>query len=287
MTLPKSLGLVPQYYAPSSWWEHVPVAHAIVEYTKPDVIVELGSHYGVSFFSFCEAAREYSKDTYIYAVDSWEGDSQAGFYKNDVFEKVNNHRKQYHSQRAELLRCMFDEANSYFPDKSIDLLHIDGLHTYEAVKHDFELWQPKLKDEGTIIFHDWNVKRKDFGVWKLWEEIKNNQEYSCLQISYGYGLGIATKNKNTPHWHKALEECAEALRCKGRLLEKINQLRQENESQITQIEIREKNEKNLETIIKNNAKEMEGLKEMLARKSGQRIRRILKKIIEICRQYFY
>ena len=53
MNLPKSLELIPKYYAQSSWWEHVPIAHWIVEKLKPASIVELGTHYGVSFFSFC------------------------------------------------------------------------------------------------------------------------------------------------------------------------------------------------------------------------------------------
>ena len=69
----KSLELMPKYFAPSAWWEHVPIAHWLVDNIKPEKIVELGSHYGVSFFSFCEAAEKYSPSTYIYAVDTWEG----------------------------------------------------------------------------------------------------------------------------------------------------------------------------------------------------------------------
>ena len=56
----RSLGLNPSYRAPSSWWEHVPIAHWLVEQLQPGLIVELGSHYGVSFFSFCEAAAAFS-----------------------------------------------------------------------------------------------------------------------------------------------------------------------------------------------------------------------------------
>ena len=151
--VPSSLGLIPKYYAPSSWWEHVPVAHWIVEQLKPKRIVELGSHYGVSLFSFCEAAEAYSPETFVYGVDTWEGDEQAGYYKESVYEQVANHQESNHRKRCRLIRSTFDEASEYFEDKSIDLLHIDGLHTYDAVKHDYDIWVKKVKDGGTILFH--------------------------------------------------------------------------------------------------------------------------------------
>ena len=125
----KSLELEHQYEGPSSWWQHVPVAHSLIELTKPNLVVELGSHYGVSFFSFCEAAEKYSRDSLIYAIDTWEGDKQAGFYGDDVYRKVRAHAELNHIQRARLIRCRFEEAVEQFKDKSIDLLHIDGLHT--------------------------------------------------------------------------------------------------------------------------------------------------------------
>ena len=106
----KSLKLVPRYTEESSWWEHVPIAHWLVETLQPNCVVELGTHYGVSFFSFCEAAEEYSPDTHVYAIDTWAGDFQAGYYANEVYEKVKSHRDQYHKNRSTLIRSTFEEA---------------------------------------------------------------------------------------------------------------------------------------------------------------------------------
>ncbi len=265
MSLPKSLELIPKYYAPSSWWEHVPIAHWIVEKLKPDTIVELGTHYGVSFFSFCEAAEKYSPNTYVYAVDTWEGDVQAGYYENDVYKKVDDNRKKYHSQRCSMLRCMFEEAESKFSEKSIELIHIDGLHTYEAVKNDFELWKDKLKENGTIMFHDWNVRENGFGVWKLWDEIKNKSEYQCLEIPNGYGLGIATLSRAKPQWHEELKNDLQILITKGKLLNEIHDEREGKKNLEKEKLILNQHTKNLEAIKLENMKHIDGLVNELER----------------------
>ena len=57
-------------------------------------------------------------------------------YDNSVYEKVSEHSNKYHNKRCCLLRTDFSEAISYFSDNTIDIIHIDGLHTYEAVKKD-------------------------------------------------------------------------------------------------------------------------------------------------------
>jgi glycosyltransferase involved in cell wall biosynthesis len=126
--------------------------------------------------------------TKCYAVDTWEGDEHAGFYDNSIFEAVTVYNENQYYTFSRLLRMTFDDALSHFSNRSIDLLHIDGLHTYEAVKHDFESWLPKLSRSGVVLFHDINVKERDFGVWKFWEEIANL--YPHIAFDHSAGLGV-------------------------------------------------------------------------------------------------
>jgi hypothetical protein len=46
------------------------------------------------------------------------------------------------------------EVSKTWADKSIDLIFIDGDHTYEGCKRDIIAWMPKLKDNGVMLFHD-------------------------------------------------------------------------------------------------------------------------------------
>jgi hypothetical protein len=85
----------------------------------------------------------------------------------------------------------FDEALQHFSGESIDLLHIDGFHTYEAVREDFEKWYPKVKPGGLILLHDIYARLKDFGVWKFWEEI--SPRFESFGFKQGFGLGVVRK----------------------------------------------------------------------------------------------
>lgn len=180
----------------SAWWGHVPFAHWLVAALRPRMIVELGTHNGASFAAFCESVQRSKIAAQCFAVDTWQGDEHAGMYGEEIYADLKHFVAARYNAFAELVRSTFDEAQPYFMDGSIDLLHIDGLHTYEAVKHDFETWLPKLSDRGVVIFHDINVRERDFGVWRLWTELR--QRHDGFEFSHAHGLGVLLVGAHPP-----------------------------------------------------------------------------------------
>ena len=172
----------------SAWFGHVPFAHWLVSVHRPASIVELGAHNGVSYAAFCEAVLRCKLDARALAVDTWRGDEHAGFYGDEVYAGL----KQFHDQRyaafSTLLRSTFDDARRFVPDGSVDLLHIDGRHRYEDVSHDFATWGVKLSDRAVVLFHDTNVHEHDFGVWRLWSELR--AAHPSFEFLHGHGLGV-------------------------------------------------------------------------------------------------
>jgi len=173
---------------PAPWVGHIPFAFWLIGALQPRIFVELGTHTGNSYFAFCQAiAASEGLATRAYAVDTWQGDAHAGSYGNEVFDELSRYHQRY-ERFSRLLRTTFDAAVADFSDGSIDLLHIDGLHTYEAVKHDFETWKPKLSDRAVVVFHDTAVRERDFGVHEYWSEI--TKIYPGFEFFHSNGLGV-------------------------------------------------------------------------------------------------
>jgi hypothetical protein len=184
----------PKRYRPGgigNWSGHLPFANDLIRSVRPQLLVELGTHYGESYFGFCQAVSEHNVPCVCYAVDTWTGEAHAGYYGEEVYAEVESYNRANYDKFSYLLRTTFDGALSQFAPDSIDILHIDGLHTYEAVAHDFYGWLPKVKPGGIVLLHDIKTRHGSFGVWKLWYELKN--QGATFEFEHSWGLGVFQK----------------------------------------------------------------------------------------------
>ncbi len=181
---------------PPSWMAHIPFAFWIMSVLRSRTFVELGTQSGVSYSAFAQAVQTLGIETACHAIDTWRGDPQTGFYDESVFEEWSAFHAQHFAGFSRLMRSTFDEALAKFADQSVDLLHIDGLHTYSAVRHDFESWLPKVSERGVVLFHDINVRDGDFGAWKLWDEVQ--PRYGGFAFLHSHGLGVLPVGPSVP-----------------------------------------------------------------------------------------
>lgn len=180
----------------SAWFEHIPFAFVLVELLQPRVFVELGTHKGDSYLAFCQALKGCGIACKAYAVDTWSGEEHSGRYSAEILARLQAYHDPLYGDFSSLVRATFDDALARFADGSVDLLHIDGLHTYQAVRHDFDSWLPKMSAAGVVLLHDTTVRERDFGVWRLWEEI--SRAYPSFEFTHGFGLGVVAVGDAVP-----------------------------------------------------------------------------------------
>lgn len=219
LSINNSLSLRPAVLPKSAWIGHIPFAAWLIEEHRPNKIVELGTHNGASYLAFCQAVVEIGLETKCFAIDTWEGDEHAGSYGEEVYGALSAYHKQHYAAFSQLMRMSFDQALSYFDDGSVDLLHIDGLHTYEAVSHDFKTWLPKLSGRGIILFHDTMVRERGFGVWKLWNELSGL--YPSFEFGHSHGLGVLLVGADLPESVRSLATRGGTGTSIGRLFDRL------------------------------------------------------------------
>ena len=160
-------GLELQYPArlvpPPPWVGHIPFAFWLVEALRPRVVV----HSGNSYCAFLQAVQCLALTAQCFGIDHWRGDEHSDHYGNDVYAELCSYHDPLYGTFSSLIRATFEEALPDVSDGSVDLLHIDGFHTYEAVAKDFSDWLPKVSSRGVVLFHDINVRERGFGVWRF------------------------------------------------------------------------------------------------------------------------
>ena len=166
-----------------NWEGHKKFAEWIVRELNPDVTVDLGIDYGYS--SFCFALPNIGT---VYGIDCFEGDIYSG--KRNTYEYVLSKKEELNLKNLKIIKGYFDDVVKNW-DKKIDILHIDGFHTYDAVKNDFETWIKFLSPNGVILLHDTMVENEVFGVSKFFKEINLPK----TNFKNSNGLGVVSRNK--------------------------------------------------------------------------------------------
>jgi hypothetical protein len=157
--------------------------------------VELGTLFGNSYFAACQASKQMNNSIECIGIDTWVGDEQTGLYNESVFQHFKYILNRDYP-KGKYIRGLFAEAVKQFEAGSIDLLHIDGLHTYDAVAEDYQTWLHTLSDRGIIMFHDTQERGEGYGVWKFWAEVKS--KYPSFEFEHSHGLGVILVGEKTP-----------------------------------------------------------------------------------------
>lgn len=117
-------------------------------------ICEIGSYIGASACCF-GAAVVNEESSRILCIDTWNNDAMtegardtwAEFKKNtEKYSKNINPIRGYSTEVVDLVRSFSPEIN---------LLFIDGDHSYEGVKADWETYKHFLSSGAIVIFHDY------------------------------------------------------------------------------------------------------------------------------------
>lgn len=82
----------------------------------------------------------------------------------------------------------------------IDVLFIDGDHTFEGVRQDYLMYAPMVANEGLIAMHDISPHphHPGVGVQKLWQKIGGDKEEILLQPDYWGGIGFVRQWRDEP-----------------------------------------------------------------------------------------
>ena len=170
----------------SAWSGLGTLGYAIARRYRPRVVVELGTHMGLYVLAMGMALRDLGQGGKLYAIDTWQGDPQATFYGDEVYETFLQRRSQLGLEAIITpLRMLFSEGVAHVTEP-VDLLHIDGLHTYEAVSQDLADFGPKVRPGGIILFHDVDTWFPDMKVF--WREI--SRKYESHLVPHTHGLGV-------------------------------------------------------------------------------------------------
>ena len=171
----------------------------LIKSSKPKVILEIGTSEGGTLFFFSKFANPNAK---IITIDLPIVRNYASYSPAKIpFFKLykTNKQKIYFLRKDSHKTSTIKKVSKILKNWEVDVLFIDGDHTYDGVKMDFENFSPFVGKKGLIAFHDIveHPPESNCEVSRFWNEIKqkhNYQEFITNNNENWAGIGIISKN---------------------------------------------------------------------------------------------
>jgi predicted O-methyltransferase YrrM len=162
-----------------------------VEAVKPQFVLEIGTAGGGSLFLLSQGASE---DALVISVDLPYGQFGGGYQKIRIplYRAFARPKQKIHLVRDDSHdMATLKKVEKILSGNKLDLLFIDGDHSYEGVSKDFQMYHHLVKKNGIIAFHDIVPgDPKDVGGCpEFWAQIK--KQYKYLEIVKDWHQGRA------------------------------------------------------------------------------------------------
>ncbi len=150
----------------------------LVAERRPKTVVEIGTAHGGTLFLWCRLAHP---EATIVSLDLPGGIHGGGYpyWKSWIYRRFPVGSQHLHLMRGDSHKPeMFAQLKSVLPgDGKVDFLFIDGDHTYDGVKADFEMYSGLVRPGGLIVFHDIckHAEGLNCQVDRFWQEVKNER----------------------------------------------------------------------------------------------------------------
>jgi cephalosporin hydroxylase len=181
-------------FAPSQVPEEITSFLKLLAQRPPATVLEVGTDKGGTFFLLTRVA---APDALLLSLDLPVGQRSAyPAWREPLYREFRRER-----QRVELVRRdshdprTVEKIQELLGGRKLDLLFIDGDHSYEGVKKDFEMYSPLVAGGGVMAFHDIvdGPKACVGDSPRFWRELKQNRRHLEFVKSWqqgGWGIGV-------------------------------------------------------------------------------------------------
>jgi predicted O-methyltransferase YrrM len=161
----------------------------------PQTVLEIGTHRGGTLYLWARLARP---DATLISIDLPGGKFGGGYspFRAPIYRRFAQERQKLNLMRADSHDAStLEETRRLLSGRQIDLLFIDGDHTFEGVKKDWEMYSPLVRAGGLIVFHDVAGNYEETHVKAFWDTVKTSHPYrEYMAHPEGlYGIGVLQK----------------------------------------------------------------------------------------------